>query len=227
MKIENKGKEQYKNFRQIVTTLYNEEIDAIDQSSVELKNKGTIRLEPKIIYDKFSGDMKVEFKIGNKKMYLIKDLADFYTRMMNNQFYKYGEKLEFVHTKEMFDEKSKKILDFLIKYAELIKYANSKDNNNYRYYGKTLNEMNITLGNSGIDELFEILKENTVDFQKDCRVKKIKFTEEKPNIYFDLIKKSEENYSLLPNIDIYKISIIKGKKYKYILGEDKLYKCSK
>ena len=29
------------------------------------------------------------------------------------------------------------------------------------------------------------------------------------------------------DIDIYKISIIKGKKYKYILGEDKLYKCSK
>ena len=34
---------------------YNEEIDDISQDEeVELKNKGTVKLEPKIIYDKFS-----------------------------------------------------------------------------------------------------------------------------------------------------------------------------
>ena len=227
MKPENRRKDQYNNFRKIVTTLYNEEIDGIGNNSVELKNIGTIKLEPKILYDKFTGDMKVEFKIGNKKMYKIKDLADFYTRMINKQYYKYGEKLEFIHTTEMFENQSKRILDFVMKYAELIKYANSNNNNNYRYYGKTLNEMNITLGKSGIDELFEILKENTIDFQKDCKIKKIKLTEEKPNLYFNLKKMSENNYILQSNIDVYKISIIKGKKYKYILGEDKLHKCSK
>ncbi len=46
---------QYKNFKQIVNTFYNEEIDDIGQDEeIELKNKGTIKLEPKIIYDKFS-----------------------------------------------------------------------------------------------------------------------------------------------------------------------------
>ena len=95
----------YRNFKQIVNTFYNEEIEQIDQDEeVILKNKGTIKLEPKIIYDKFSGDMKVEFKIGNKKMYKIKDLSEFYTRMMEKEFYKYGEKLQFVHMTEMFEE---------------------------------------------------------------------------------------------------------------------------
>ena len=62
----------YKSFKQIVNTFYNEEIEEIDSDEeVILKNKGTIKLEPKIIYDRFSGDMKVEFKIGNKKMYKI------------------------------------------------------------------------------------------------------------------------------------------------------------
>ena len=70
----------YRSFKQIVNTFYNEEIEEIDQDEdITLKNKGTIKLEPKIIYDKFSGDMKVEFKIGNKKMYKIKSLAEFYT----------------------------------------------------------------------------------------------------------------------------------------------------
>ena len=46
---------QYKNFKQIVNTFYNEEIDDISQDEeIELKNKGTVKLEPKIIYDKFS-----------------------------------------------------------------------------------------------------------------------------------------------------------------------------
>ena len=44
----------------MVNTFYNEEIDDIDKDEeIALKNRGTIKLEPKIIYDKFSGDMKV------------------------------------------------------------------------------------------------------------------------------------------------------------------------
>ena len=116
---------EYRNFRQLVTTFYNEEIEAIEDEETEIKNKGTIKLEPKIFYDKFTGDMKVEFKIGNKRMYKIKDLSEFYTRMINKEFYNYGQKLQFIHTREIFEEESQKLLDFVMKYAEIIKYANS------------------------------------------------------------------------------------------------------
>ena len=102
--------------------------------------------------------MKVEFKIGNKRMYKIKNLSEFYTLMMLKENYKYGDKLEFVHRKEMFDQESQGLLEFVLKYAEIIKYANSNANSNYRYYGKALNENNIILGNTGLDELFDIQK---------------------------------------------------------------------
>ena len=66
---------KYRNFKQIVNSFYNEEIELIDEKEQNnLKNIGTIKLETKIIYDKFSGDMKAEFRIGDKKMYKIKDL---------------------------------------------------------------------------------------------------------------------------------------------------------
>lgn len=56
---------QYKNFKQIVNTFYNEEIDDISQDEeIVLKNKGTIKLEPKIIYDKFS--RRYEGRIQNR-----------------------------------------------------------------------------------------------------------------------------------------------------------------
>ena len=219
---------KYRNFKQIVNSFYNEEIELIDEKEQNnLKNIGTIKLETKIIYDKFSGDMKAEFRIGDKKMYKIKDLSEFYTKMIDKEFYKYGEKLQFVHTREMFEEESKPLLDFILKYAEIIKYANSNSNSNYRYYGKALSENCIILGNSGIDEIFDILKGKSVEFQRDYNKEIINFTEEQPQIEFSLKKMNDETYSITPNINIFDVTIIKGKNYKYIINNDKLHRCTK
>ena len=217
----------HRNFKQIVNIFYNEEIENIDEDIKEIKTNGTIKLEPKIYYDKFANEMKVEFKIGNRKMYKIKDLSEFYTRMINKEYYKYGDKLEFVHTKEVFEDESKPLLDFLMKYAEIIKYANSNANSNYRYYGKALNENNIILGNSGIDDIFDVLKNKKVEFQKDYKKDFIEFTEEEPKIEFKLKKMSNSEYAIIPNIEIFNISLIRGKNYKYILEENKLHRCTK
>lgn len=219
---------QYRNFKQIVNTFYNEEIEEMEQEEeIALKNKGTIKLKPKIIYDKFSGDMKVEFKIGSKKMYKLKDLSEFYTRMLEKEFYKYGEKLQFVHIKEMFEEESKPLLDFIMQYAEIIKYANSNSNSNYRYYGKALSDTSIILGNSGIDDIFEVLKGEKVAFQRDYNTEEIELTEEQPNIEFRLKKISDDQYVIMPNIEIFNVTIMKGKDYRYVLLNKKLHRCTK
>ncbi len=223
-----KSAEKYRNFKQIVNIFYNEEIDGINQEEETLlKNKGTIKIEPFVLYDKFTGDMRVEFKLGDKKMYKIKDLSEFYTRMMQKDFYKYGEKLQFIHTREVFEEDSKPLLDFIMQYAEIIKYANSNSNSNYRYYGKALSETSILLGNSGIDDLFDVLKGKKVSIQKDYHIEEIEFTDEQPKIEFKLRKINEEQYTILPNIEIFQVTIIKGKQYKYVLDQQKLYRCTK
>lgn len=224
---EDKNQTNNRNFKQIVNTFYNEEINQIVPEETPLKNKGTIKIEPQIIYDKFSGSMKVEFKIGHQKMYKIKNLSEFYTRMLEKEFYQYGEKLKFIHTKEMFEQESWELLDFILKYAEIIKYANSNTNSNYRYYGKSLSETSILLGNSGIDDLFERLKGEKVAFQKDYHTEQIEFTQEQPKIEFKLKKVNDEQYKIIPNIEIFKVTIIKGKSYKYVLDNKKLYRCTK
>ncbi len=221
-------KDKYRSFKQIVNTFYNEEINNIGaEEETALKNIGTIKIEPKIIYDKFSGDMKVEFKIGTNKMYKIKDLSEFYTRIIEKSFYKYGEKLQFIHTQEMFENESKPLLDFILKYAEVIKYANSNSNSNYRYYGKALSDTSIILGNTGVDDLFEVLKGQKVLFQKDYNIEEIELTEEEPKIEFKLRKIGEEKYSITPNIEIFNVTIIKGKNHKYILDDKKMYRVTK
>ena len=223
-----KNQDKYNSFNQILKTLYNEELNEIDSDlEVELKNKGTIKIEPKIMYDKFSKEMKIEFKIGNKRMYKLKNLAEFYGHMINKEFYKYGDKLEFVHTKEMFEQESQGLLDFIMKYSEIIAFTNSNANSNYRYYGKALNESSIIVGNTAIDELFEVLKNKKIMFERDYDKNAVEFLDGNPKIEFNLEKVSKNEYRIVADFDIYKVVILKGKEHKYVLTEDKLYKCDK
>ena len=220
--------DKYNSFNQLVKTLYNEELNEIDSNlDLEFKNEGNVKIEPKIIYDKFSKEMKIEFKIGNKRMYKIKNLTEFYKCMLNKEFYKYGDKLQFVHTKEMFEKDSQDLLEFVMKYSEIIAFTNSNANSNYKYYGKVLNESSIIIGNSAIDELFEVLKNKRIVIERDSEKNVVEFTDMDPDIKFNLEKISEGEYRIVADFDIYKVVILQGRKYKYVLTENRLHRCGK
>ncbi len=222
-----KSETKYRTFRQIVNSIYNEELENLQQeiNEKQIEKQGKIKIEPKIIYDRYTKNIKIEFKLGNKRMYKLKNLREFYERMLNNTIYRYGNQLEFIHKKENFEEKSQELLEFILKHAEIIKYANQNTNNSY--YGKQLNETNITITNSGIDDLFEVMKGKICEFENNYLEETLEFMEKDPQIEFQLEKTKKDEYSITTNIDIYKLTKIKGRKYQYILYENKLYKLSK
>ena len=219
---------KYRSFKQIVNSFYNEEIENLgeEQENEFIKNKGEINIEPEIIYDKLQNDIKVQFKIGKQKMYKIKDLSLFCDHMAKREVFKYGNKLEFKHIPQAFNEQSQELLDFILKYAEIIKYVNSSANSNYRYYGKALSENSIILNSAGLDEIFEILKNKNVSFEKDFVMEIVQFVPENPNIEFNLEKTDSNEYIIVPSIDIYKVNILRGKNYTYVLQDNKLYRCN-
>ena len=217
---------KFANFRKIVTDLYNEELQEINSEELEqLPEDKKIKIEPKLIFDRFDSKLKLEIKVGNKRMYKIKDLAEFYTRMVRNEFYKYGDKLGFVHTRENFTDKSKPLLDFVLRYSEMLKYA--ENGSKYTYYGNTLNNTRITLGESSIDEAFDVLKNKRVLTDVDRNSTQIELIEDNPNITFELSKAKDGTYTIKPNKEIFSIQIFNGKKYTYVIEGLKLYRCSK
>ena len=217
---------RFANFRKIVTDLYNEELQEINSEELEqLPDNKKIKIEPRLIFDRFDSKLKLEIKIGNKRMYKIKDLTEFYTRMVRNEFYKYGDKLEFVHTRENFTEKSRPLLDFVLRYSEMLKYA--ENGNKYTYYGNTLNNTRITLGESSIDEAFDVLKNKRVLTDVDRTSTQIQLIEDNPNIAFELSRAKDGTYTIKPNKEIFSIQIFNGKKYTYVIEGLRLYRCSK
>ena len=222
--------QKYGSFTQIVNELYEEEMHETEEKKLEAENHGTIKIEPKIIYNKYYNSLKIDFKIGDKRMYKIKNLVEFYDRMQKSEKYKYGNNLEFIHNKEMFTEKDQKLLEFILKNAEIINTVNSNSNSNYRYYGKALDESSIVINKTILDELFEILKDRTILMQTENEEMIINFSENDPNLHFKVKKINDKEYKLLlnDNIDIIKdIKIFSGKEHTYILCRNIFYKCSK
>ena len=219
---------KYRSFSNLVSSFYNEELKILSEDeTVMLANKDKIKLETKIEYDKFTNTMKLELKLGNKRMYKIKDLPEFYTRMINNEYFKYGERLEFVHNRENFNEESKPLLDFILRYAEIMKYSNSSDRYGY-YSSSSINKAEITLGEGIIDEVYDLLKEQEkVNFVYDYENYKLEFIEQNPKIEFELSTIDEDELVLKPNVDVFKIAIFNGNRFDYLLIENRLYRCDK
>ena len=218
---------KYRSFKQIVNTLYTEEMQEIEQEK-HIENQEKIKIEPKIIFDKHTNNMRIEFKIGNQKMYKLKCLSDFYERFLNKEKYKYGNKLEFRHTKEIFEEKDQELLEFILSNAETIRFVNSEANPNYRYYGKIVNDSYISLNTGNLDTIFEILKNQKIQFQKETEEDNLELIDENPPINFVMKKSKKDEYkiSLNQKIDILRdIDVLIGKENKYLLVKDKMYRC--
>ena len=223
-----KNLESYRSFKQVLNEFYKDELEKSDRNiAVENLDYNNIKIIPKLFYDKVYNTLNVEFKLGKDNFYKLKNLKEFYNRVINNESFIYSNKLEFVHNVENFDKDSQKILSFIIKYAKIINYVNNTENTNFRYYGKKLSESSILLDEEGLDELFEILKGRKIEIEKDANVKKVTLIPSNPNIEFYLNKNAKNELELTHNLENYNYIIIDGKKYTYIIMDEFIYRAKK
>lgn len=105
---------------------------------------GQVRMEAHVVFDSIRYEVAaVEFKIGMKQMYVLKDIFAFYEHLQNRENYAYGAKLSFIHSMQAFDQDSQKIVRFLCGWVEQNKnyfreivYTSFHSNNNRYVYPK-------------------------------------------------------------------------------------------
>ena len=220
-----KNSKEYNVFKQLINEFYNNASN-IPERNVGLSKNNNIKIIPKLLIDKYNSNLKLEFKIGEQQLYKLKSLPEFYEKMLNGENYKYGLKLEFIHDRSFFAEECLPILDYIMKYGEIIKYANQAADD-YGYYGRHLSDSYITVSNSGFDELFNIFKGKTLTIQREYSEYDAYFIDREPQIQFEIEKINEEEYRLISNVDIYEYNIIQGKDYVYFEYKNNIYRCSK
>ena len=117
------------------------------------------------------------------------------------------------------------LLNFILKYAEIIKYSNETVGS-YGKYMRTMSNEYITISNTGLDELFEVLQNKKVLFKRDTKDEQIIFKAHNPDIKFTVEQEKNGDYILTPNIDIFSYDILQGSSYIYMLTKKALYRCS-
>lgn len=219
-----RAKENHRVFKQLLSSFMQEEDEKKEEAIEYAQN---IHMIPKIYYDDFNKKMKIEFKIGDKQFYKIKNLPDFYTKMLHQEPYQYGAKLNLIHKRESFSKESLSILDFVLKYAEIMKYSNEATEG-YNYYKKAYVLDNIFISNMGLDDLFDALKDTEVAFQRNNNAEKtVYFSTIEPEIPFVITQISNGKFNFQVDIDIFSYEILEGKDYTYMLFKDTIYRCSK
>lgn len=97
--------------------------------------RGTMRIVPYLTLSDVSAD--VEFRVGGDKLYIIRDISAFVKAVKENRPFQYGKNSEFIHSIEIFDEPSRKIFSFLMRYEQnkkthTLSYAHRADQE-YRF----------------------------------------------------------------------------------------------
>lgn len=147
----------------------------------------------------------LDYKIGNAKKYIIKDVDEFLEHIENKDQVKYGKYLQFVHTRESFTDEALKQIAFL----ERAKIAMNKVNpENYFFsFRSSLNfGRYVYIRSEFLDDFYDVYKELGL---VHCLFKDIDYT-----IKASLVK--EQEYYVLKIID--ENQFYYGKQYIYFIS---------
>ncbi len=219
-------KKLYENNNNILTKpieIKNNIISYYEKLESEKKHKTDLRIVPYIeLLGIRAGIFSVSFKVGRKRLYVIKDIYEFGESVVNKYKIRYGKELEIDYSIDEFEASSKPLLDFVCtKTNEYFEQVNlSRDGFYFNKYYKN----KISLVYRALDEFFDIVKNRHVEVEGYYNSPSITFIEENPKFNFEVEEKENEVIlRLLTKDDYY---IYKGQKYNYILYKNRMYRCS-
>ncbi len=227
--IETKSKELPKIYNEKVRNFIrdNRLITYYENLENNINVEENINIEPILeVYGLREKNLKVNFKIGKEKLYALKDLFEFSKHIKDEDIYKYGKSLEFVHKVDNFSKNSKDIAIYILDYGMQYLYFN--DISTYGINILKKNREYIELKYNNLDNFFEIMKDRKIaitGYDFDEKYQYVTLVEEDPILEFNVV--DNENIGLnIINLEKNKYRIYEGRTSIYILFKDKLYKCS-
>ena len=219
------------------------DLNEIQEEVTELKKQKNVTMATDIkfeykLYQVNSKNVRIPIKIGQKRMYVLNDIAEFYNAYKNGTEIYYGKQLSLIPKRENFSKESQEMFDFIIRYAQMVAY-----NKRYNEYGMSTDmNKNIYLSGDEIDTFFKLNENKPLvvgeDYNREEEI--YEFTNEKINIICTLKKENvdlsdytfyyygngnaqrkSEEYTLSLNIDNYSY-LISNKKI-YIFYQGKIY----
>lgn len=190
--------------------------------NIEKDNKLNINIVPKLnISGLNDSKLEVNFKIGNDRLYILKDIYDFTETMINEDVIKFGKNLEYKNIIENYSSTSKDFVKFIFNYAS--SYFKLNNISVYEFNINRLFKGLIELSYNTLDEFFNIVKGQRLQID-NYEFDIIKFVDEDPILDFNIVENENIGLNILDISSKY--ILYRGQETIYILYKDKLYRCS-
>lgn len=195
----------------------------IKESVISEQKEGSVFLKP-ILYLASNDDIGVEFTIGNKRQYVVKDAYELAFNIENRVTVSYGKSLEFDHDINGFEKKSRSLAEFLRdetkSYRQIVKKASGMLN------ASNLSGRAFRIFAHAFDSFFNLFEGQEIE----CHGYKypynsLIFDNHDPEVEFYISEEDNGQYYLSTNLFIsFKLN---SKNHTYIIVDDTLYKCTK
>ena len=126
---------------------YKKELEGGEKTETALSAE--IRLQPFLYYDTYNRRLEAFLKIGNNKMYKVRDIGQLYVNFLNEEYAGYGKFLAFTHRLSVLDERGQKLLK-IIGPAYVL--------SNRRFGGND----SVSLAGMYLDDFFELYRDDYV-----------------------------------------------------------------
>ena len=113
------------------------------------------------------GDLAISFKVGENKLYVVKDLFEFYRNVQESKMSSYGSSAVFNHSISSFTKESRKWIDYI---GRIVKEESAFEQRliDARSYTKRALSKNSELALFGwrLDELYELMGEKGLEYEE-------------------------------------------------------------
>jgi superfamily II DNA or RNA helicase len=178
----------------------------------------------------FSSDAAAEcfltFKIGRRRKYVVKDIAEFTDGLRNERTVRYGKDFEFNHSISAFDGDSAELVKLICDERDLYDKLN-KQNNRYSYYNSYGSaSRRLVLSPRGLDKFFDIYAGRGVQsaFDSSPNTKLMTLSDGAPPAIFRVARR--EGGVMLSQVEG-KVLLFAGEAWRYIFFENVLYRTDK
>lgn len=218
---ENKDQPKKRNFP--LEELINVFEDKIKESVISEQKEGNVTLKP-ILFLSSSEDIGVEFTIGDKRQYVVKDAYELANNIENKVNVNYGKSLEFNHDISCFEKNSKPLAVFLRDEAKAYRQIVKKTSGLFN--ATNLNGRAFRILPFSFDSFFDLFDGQEIECHGfKYPYNSLTFLNKDPEVEFYITEEGNEQYYLSANLYIFfKIS---SKNNTYVIVDDVLYKCSK
>lgn len=162
----------------------------------------------------------VSFKVGKDKFFVIKDLIEFAEAIKNTKKLKYGKNFEFFHSNNAFDEKSKKIVEYICQYENNFLAISSISKNTIEL-GKEYKSC-IPLNGGFLDEFFDMYVGETLSINTEDTIRLVDMN---PDLKFSVEENMDEGNLKIVN-ENGDLVLLFGSKFMYIVYNNMLHRCT-